>query len=87
MVYIYIFRHISVYTSRTFITQECTEDFRDSTKKGNGCLGRQALVVAKLVNDEEKNCRFEVQMEEHWKHTLPTWSIAFRERLLEIFCD
>ena len=25
--------------------------------------------VARLVNDEENDCRFEVQREEHWKNT------------------
>ena len=36
---------------------------------------------------EENDCRFEVQREEHWIHMQPMWSIADRERLLEIFCD
>ena len=45
------------------------------------------MEVARLVNDEEKDCRFEVQREEHWMHTRPTWSIAVRERLLKIFYD
>ena len=55
-------------------------------RKGNGCLKKQAMEVARLVN-EENDCTFEVQMEEHWVHTRPTWSIAVRERLLELFCD
>ena len=44
------------------------------------------MAVVKLANDEEKYCRFEVQREEHWMNTRPTWSIAARERLLEFFC-
>ena len=32
----------------------------DSTK-GNGCLGKVAMEVARLVHDEENECRFEVQ--------------------------
>ena len=34
-------------------------------KKGNGRLGKQAMEVARLVNDEENDCRFEVRREEH----------------------
>ena len=45
------------------------------------------MEVARLVNGEENDCRFEVQREEHWIHMRPTWSIAVRERLLELFCD
>ena len=43
--------------------------------------------VARLVDDEENDCRFQVQREEHWIHMIPTWSIAVRERLLELFWD
>ena len=46
----------------------------------------RVMEVARLVN-EENDCRFEVQREEHWIHTRPTWSIAVKERLLELFCD
>ena len=46
-------------------------------KKGNGRLGEQAMEVARLVN-EENNCRFKVQREEHWIHARPTWSITVR---------
>ena len=48
------------------------------------------MEVARLVNDEENYYRFEVQREEHRTHSIhtrPTWSIAVRERLLELFCD
>ena len=45
------------------------------------------MEVARLVNDEKKGCRFEVQREEHLIHTQPTRSITVRERLLELFCD
>ena len=45
------------------------------------------MEVARLVNDEEKDCRFCVLREEHWTHTQPAWSIAVRERLLEISRD
>ena len=31
--------------------------------------------------------RFEVQREEKWTHTQPIWSIAVRDRLLELFYD
>ena len=55
-------------------------------KKGNGRLGKQAMEVARLVNGEENDCRFEVQREKDCIHTRPTWSIAVRERLLELFC-
>ena len=40
----------------------------DSTRKGNGRLGQQAMEVARLVNVEENDCKFEVQREEHWMH-------------------
>ena len=50
--------------------------------KGNGCLGKLAMEVARLVNDEENGCRFEVQREEHWIHTRPTWLMAVRESFL-----
>ena len=44
-----------------------------------------AMAAVRLVNDEEENHhRFEAQREEHW---ILTWSIAVRERLLELFCD
>ena len=39
----------------------------NSTKR-NGRLGKQAMEVARLVNDKENDCRFEVQREEHWMH-------------------
>ena len=52
-----------------------------------GRIGKQATEVARLVNDEENNCRFEVQRKEHWIHTRHTLSIAVRERLLGLFCD
>ena len=39
------------------------------------------------LKNDENDCRFEVQREEHWIHKRPTWSIAAREWLLEIFCD
>ena len=55
--------------------------------EGNGCLGKQALEVARLFNDVETGFRFEVQREEHWIHTRPTWSIAVKVRSLELFCD
>ena len=45
------------------------------------CFGKQAMEIARLVNDEENDCRFE------WVHKLLTWSIAFREGLLKLFCD
>ena len=45
------------------------------------------MEVAGLVNDEENDCRLEVQREEHWIHTQPTWSIVVSERLVEVFCD
>ena len=60
-------------------------------KKGNGHfenkLWRSAMEVARKANDEDNDCRFIVQKGEHWIHTLPTWSIAVRERLLESFFD
>ena len=31
-------------------------------KKGNGHLGKQALEVARLVHDEENDCRFELHI-------------------------
>ena len=37
-------------------------------KKGNGRLGKQALEIARLINDEENDCRFNVQREEHCIH-------------------
>ena len=50
-------------------------------------LGKeQAMEVSRLVNDEENDCSFKVQREEYWIHTQPTWLIADRERLLELFC-
>ena len=33
----------------TFITRECTEDFTDSTKKGNGRLRNKAMEVARSM--------------------------------------
>ena len=51
-------------------SRECTEDFMDSDlKKGNGRVGKQTMEVARLVNDEQNGCRFEVQVEVHWLHT------------------
>ena len=45
------------------------------------------MEVARLVNDEENDCRFEVQMEEHWIHT-PTYMVnSCQGKLLELFCD
>ena len=41
------------------------------------------MEVARLVNNEENDCRFEVQREENWIQ----WSIAVRERLIELFYD
>ena len=38
---------------------------RTQLKKGNGRLGKQVVEMARLVNDEENSCRFEVQREEH----------------------
>ena len=40
------------------------------------------MEIARLVIDEENDCRFEIQREEDWVHMRPTWSIAVRERLL-----
>ena len=40
----------------------------------NGRLGKQAVAVARLVNDGEYDCRFKVQREEHWTHA-PAWSM------------
>ena len=51
--------------------------------KRNGHLGKQALEVARLVN-EESDSRFEVQREKHRIHTRPTRSMAVRKRLLEL---
>ena len=45
------------------------------------------MEAARLANDVENDCRLEAQREEHWIHTQPIWSIAVRERLLEISCD
>ena len=42
---------------------------------------------ARLVIDDENNCRFDVQREEHWIHTRPTRSKTVWERLLELFGD
>ena len=55
-------------------------------KKGNGCLENKLWRPLDCF-DEENDCRFEVQREEHWIHTRPTWSMAVRERLQELFCD
>ena len=54
-------------------------------KNQNGRLGKEAVAVARF-NDNENDCRFEVQREEHWIYTRPTWSITVRARLLELFC-
>ena len=56
----------------------------DSTK-GNRRLEKHAAEVARL--DDENDCRFEVQREEHWIHMRTTWSIYVRDGLLELFCD
>ena len=48
--YIYIY----ICVCPRLMTRECMEDFMDSTKKGKGHLRRQAMVVARLVNDEKK---------------------------------
>ena len=48
-------------------------------KPRNGRLGKLAMVVTKIVN-EEKHFRFEVQWAEHQMHPQPTWPIAVRER-------
>ena len=53
--------------------------------KRKWCLRKQAMAVARSVNDDENDCRFEVQKEEYWIHTRPTWSIAVRETLQELF--
>ena len=55
MVYIYIYISVYICVCCTFITREYTEDFTGSTfkKKGNDRLGKQAMEVARLVNDEE----------------------------------
>ena len=62
-IYIYVGIYILVYMCCTFVTRECTEDFTDSTfkKKGNGRRRKQAVEVARLVNDEENDCSFAVQ--------------------------
>ena len=31
-------------------------------------FGKQAMEVARLVNDEENDCRFEVHRENHWSY-------------------
>ena len=56
-------------------------------KKGNGHLGEKPVEATRLINDEENDCRFEVQREEHWILTQPTWSMAIRGRLLKLVCD
>ena len=38
------------------------------------------MEVARLVNNEDNNCRFEVPREEYWIHTRPTWSVAVRRK-------
>ena len=74
---------------RTFITRKCTEDFTDSKKKEEKKKKKEMvdLEVARLVGDEENDCRFEVQMEERWIHTRPTRSTVIRERFQKLFCD
>ena len=37
-------------------------------EKGNSRLRKRTLDVARSVNDEENDFRFEVQREEHWIH-------------------
>ena len=78
---VYIYRCICA------VRLDCTEDFPAQLKKGKGRLGKQAMEVARLVNDKENCCRFEVQRAEYWIHTRPTWSKAVKERLLDLFCD
>ena len=65
---------------RMFITREYTEDFMDTPffKNENGRHRNQAMEVARLVNIEDNNCRFEVPREEYWMHTRPTLSVAVR---------
>ena len=43
------------------------------------------MEVARFVNNEENDCRFIVKKEEHWIYMRPIWSIAAREKLLELF--
>ena len=50
-------------------------------------LVEKAMEVARLVNDEEYGCRFEVLREEHWIYKRPSWPIAVGESLLELFSD
>ena len=56
-------------------------------KEGNGRLEKFATEITRLVNDEESGCSFEVQMQEHWILTRPTWLIGVSEMLMELFCD
>ena len=63
---------------RTFITRECERFY------GLLC---SSWKKARLVIDDENNCRFDVQREEHWIHTRPTRSKTVWERLLELFGD
>ena len=51
------------------------ERFYGLDKKRNGRLGKRAMEVPKL-DDEENDCGFEVHREEHWIHSRPTWSTA-----------
>ena len=43
------------------------------------------MEIARLVNDEDNSCIFEVQRKELWIHVRPTLLISVRERLLEFF--
>ena len=44
------------------------------------------MVVARSVM-KEKTADSEVQREEHWIHTRPTWPTYAKEWLLELFCE
>ena len=79
---VYIYRYICAYVHNPGGEQNI---LRTQLKKGNDCCGKQAMEVT--VSDEENDCRFEVQRDEPWIHTRPTWPIAVKERLLELFCD
>ena len=79
-VYIYIYIYIYIYVIYNLGVHG--RFYGLDLKKGNICL---ALEIARLVNDEENNCRFEFHREEHGIHIRPTWSIAVREMLLELF--
>ena len=64
MVYTYICQYILIYVP--YIHKlEVHRRFFTNNLKGNGCLGKHAMKVARLVNDEENDCRFVVHREEH----------------------